>query len=159
MCAVRPSRCSRNEPLGLALWRRDAEQPALTWVRDRATVTMRLGTHAEIHEGLRVALPRDGIVLVPGSEPGVARDIKWRVVTLVNPERTDFVTGFVYAGFDAAGRMVLPVDENAVDIGGVPVESVRPSIAFRSETRRVLLYGLIGVVFALGLVGRYWKAA
>ncbi|MCY3814622.1 MAG: hypothetical protein OXH15_22820 [Gammaproteobacteria bacterium] len=148
-----------HEPLGLALWRRDSDQPRLNWARDRATVTMRLGTHAEIHEGLRVALPRDGIVLVPGSEPGAGRDIKWRVVTLVNPERTDFVTGFVYAGFDTAGRMVLPVDENAVDIGGVRVESVRPSIAFRSETRQVLLYGLIALVFALGLVGRYWKAA
>lgn len=148
-----------HEPIGLALWRRDAEQPALTWARERATVTLRLGTHAEIHEGLRVALPRDGIVLVPGTEPGAARDVKWRVVTLVNPERTDFVTGFVFAGFDNAGRMLLPVDQNAIDIGGVRVESVRPSIAFRSETRQVLLYGLIAVVFALGLVGRYWKTA
>ena len=148
-----------HEPLGLVLWRRDADQPALPWAHDRATVTMRLGTHAEIHEGLRVGLPRDGIVLVPGSEPGAPRDIKWRVVTLVNPERTDFVTGFVYAGFDVAGRIVLPVDENAVDIGGVRVESVLPSIAFRSETRQVLLYGLIALVFAFGIVGRYWKAA
>ena len=55
--------------------------------------------------------------------------------------------------------MVLPVDENAVDIGGIRVESVLPSIAFRSETRQVLLYGLIALVFALGIVGRYRKAA
>lgn len=148
-----------HEPLGLVLWRRDANQPALPKATDRAAVTMRLGTHAEIHEGLRVGLSRDGVVLVPGSEPGAPRDIKWRVVTLVNPERTDFVTGFVYAGFDAAGRMVLPVDQNAVDIGGVRVESALPSIAFRAETRQVLLYGLIALVFALGMVARYWKAA
>ena len=148
-----------HEPLGVVLWRRDADQPALPFAHDRAAVAMRLGTHAEIHEGLRVALPRDGIVLVPGSEPGAPREIKWRVVTLVNPERTDFVTGFVYAGFDAAGRMVLPVDENAVDIGGVRVESMLPSIAFRAETRQVLLYGLIALVFALGMIARYWKAA
>ena len=148
-----------HEPLGVVLWRRDADQPALPFAHDRATVAMRLGTHAEIHEGLRVALPRDGIVLVPGTEPGAPRDIRWRVVTLVNPERTDFVTGFVYAGFDAAGRMVLPVDENAVDIGGVRVESMLPSIALRAETRQVLLYGLIALVFAFGMVARYWKAA
>ena len=144
-----------HEPLDVVLLRRDADQPALAWPRQRTSVTMRLGTHAEIHEGLRVALPRDGLVLAPRTDEGA----RWRVVTLVNPERTDFVTGFAYAGFDAAGRLLLPVDHNAVEIGGLRIESVRPGFAFRSETWQVLLYGLIAVLFAVGLVGRYWKPA
>ena len=144
-----------HEPLRVLLLLRDLAQPVLNWTREQAGVTIRLGTHAEIHEGLRVALERDGIVLVPtGTEP----DTRWRVVTLVNPERTDFVTGFVVAGFDDAGRLTLPADENAIDIGGLRVESHRPSVAFRSESRQVLLFGLIAALFAVGMVARYWKA-
>ena len=144
-----------HEPLRVLLLLRDLAQPVLNWPREQAGVTMRLGAHAEIHEGLRVALERDGIVLAPtGTDP----DPRWRVVTLVNPERTDFVTGFVYAGFDDAGRLALPVDENAIDIGGLRVESRRPSVALRSESRQVLLFGLIAALFAVGMVARYWKA-
>lgn len=145
-----------HEPLDVMLLFRDLAQPALNWMRERATVTMRLGTHAEIHEGLRVGLARDGIVLIPTS---AERDVRWRVVTLVNPERTDFVTGFVYAGFDNAGRLTLPVDQNAIDIGGLRIESRLPSVALRSETRQVLLYGLIAALFAVGIVVWYRKTA
>ena len=145
-----------HEPLDVMLLFRDLAQPALNWMRERATVTMRLGTHAEIHEGLRVGLARDGIVLIPTS---AERDVRWRVVTLVNPERTDFVTGFVYAGFDNAGRLTLPVDQNAIDIGGLRIESRLPSVAFRSETRQVLLYGLIAALFAVAIVVWYRKTA
>ena len=146
-----------HEPLDVTVWERDAEQPPLAWNRQRAPVTLRLGTHAEIHEGLRVALPGDGLVLMPDASAGADPTVKWRVATLVNPERTDFVTGFVYAGLDRTGRLLLPVDENAVDIGGLRIESRLPSVAFRSETRRLLLYGLIATLFALGLVARYWR--
>ena len=145
-----------HEPLDVMLLLRDMAQPALDWMRERAAVTMRLGTHAEIHEGLRVGLARDGIVLIPITGD---RDVRWRVVTLVNPERTDFVTGFVYAGFDNAGRLTLPVDQNAIDIGGLRIESRLPSVALRSESRQVLLYGLIAVLFAVGIVVWYRKTA
>ena len=147
-----------DEPLDFAVLRRDADQPERAWPDERANVTMRFGTHAEIHEGLRVAMPRNGLLLAPRSD-GHSESARWRVLTLVNPERSDFVTGFAYAGLDATGRLILTVDENAVEIGGLRIETVRPTIAFRSETRQVLLYGLIALLFALGLVGRYWKTA
>ncbi len=145
-----------NEPLHRALWLHDSAQspPAAM-----ATVTLRLGAHAEIHEGLRMPLAQDGILLMPLSETAADPRPHWRVVTLVNPQRNDFVTGFLYAAVDDVGRLLLSVDENAVDANGVRVESYFPVIAFRDEFRQLLFYGLIAALFTAGIVGRYWRRA
>lgn len=147
-----------NEPIGRALWLRDGNQPAQASPLD-ATVSLRLGLHAEVHQGVRVALGRDSLLLTPYAEAEPDPAPRWRVVTLANAQRNDFVTGFVYAAVDDAGRLLLPVDENAVEIGGLRAESRFPEVAWRGETRRLWLYGLVALVFAAGLIARYWRLA
>ncbi len=144
-----------NEPLSHVRWLRDPVQPALGDMPEIATVTLQLGAHAEVHEGLRMPLARDALVLMPKTAP--EPQPRWRVVTLVNAQRNDFVTGFLYAAVDDAGRLLLPVDENAVTVGGLRIESHFPALAFRGETRQLLFYGLIAALFAVGIVVRYWK--
>ena len=146
-----------NEPLRRALWLADAAQPASALPAASALVALRLGAHAEVFRGLRVPLARDSVLLAP-AEVADPRP-RWRVVTLVNAARSDFLTGFVYAAQDAVGRLVLPVDENAVDVDGLRVESRLPSVAFRGEWRQMLFYGVVAVLFAAGLVRRYWSAS
>lgn len=145
-----------NEPVARTLWLRDANQPEQASPVE-AEVTLRLGLHAEVHEGVRVPLGRGSLVLTPYGEAEPAPDPRWRIVTLVNAGRDDFVTGFLYAAVDEGGRLVLPVDENAVEIAGLRVESRFPPVALRGETRRLWLYGLIALVFVAGLVARYWR--
>ena len=147
-----------NEPIGRSLWLGDAHQPARTETVHEE-VTLRLGLHAEVHAGVRLRLGRDALLLTPYAQAAPDPAPRWRVVTLVNAARDDFVTGFVYAAVDAAGRLVLPMDENAVEVGGLRVQSRFPAVALRGETRRLWLYGLVAFVFALGLVARYWRAA
>lgn len=147
-----------NEPIGRALWLRDAHQPAQPSPVD-AAVTLRFGLHAEIYQGVRVALGRDSLLLTPYAEAEPDPVPRWRVVTLANAARDDFVTGFLYAAVDDAGRLLLPVDENAVEIGGLRVQSRFPAVALRGETRRLWLYALVALVFVVGLVVRYWRLA
>ena len=147
-----------NEPIGRALWLRDANQPEQRSPVD-AAVTLRLGLHAAVHQGVRVPLGRDSLLLTPHAEAQPDPDPRWRVVTLANGARDDFVTGFLYAAVDDVGRLVLPVDENAVEIGGLRVESRFPAVALRGETRRLWLYALVALVFVVGLVARYWRLA
>ena len=147
-----------NRPLYLAIWMRGPEQPGRSG-EEETTVTMRLGLHPAIYEGLRVPLGQDGVILMPLPEGGADPDPRWRVVTLVNARVDDFVTGFVYAGLDAAGRLRLPVDENAVEIGGLSVESRFPIVKFRGEFLQMLLYGLIAALFGAGIVVRVWRRA
>ena len=147
-----------NEPIGRVLWRRDAHQTPREELLG-AAVTLRLGLHAAVHEGVRVALGRDSVLLTPYAEADPDPTPRWRVVTLVSAARDDFVTGFLYAAVDEDGRLVLPVDENAIAVGGLRLESHRPPVAFRGESRQLWLYGLVAAVFGLGLVARYWRPA
>ncbi len=146
-----------NRPLYIAHWLRGPDQGEESGEVE-TDVTLRLGLHAAIYRGLRVPLGRDGYLLMP---PMAAPDLepRWRVVTLVSARVDDFVTGFVYAGVDEVGRLRLPVDENAVEIGGVAVESVYPPVALRGERRQILFYGLIAALFAAGVVVRVWRRA
>jgi len=146
-----------NRPLYIAHWLRGPDQGEVSGEVE-TDVTLRLGLHAAIYRGLRVPLVRDGYLLMP---PVAAphRAPRWRVVTLVSARVDDFVTGFVYAGVDEAGRLRLPVDENAVEIGGVPVESAYPPVALRGERRQLLFYGLIAALFTAGVVVRVWRRA
>lgn len=147
-----------NEPLAQAMWLGDADQ-TLRQERVSAQVTLRLGLHAAVHEGVRVTLGRDSLLLTPYAEALPETPPRWRVVTLVNAARDDFVTGFLKAGVDDHGRLLLPVDDNAVAAGGLRLESRYPPVALRGETRRLWLYGLVAALFGLGIVARYWRPA
>ncbi len=145
-----------NRPLFLAVWVRGPEQPPRTG-EERTSVTLRLGLHPAIFEGLRVPLGQDGVILMP--LPATVPDPKprWRVVTLVNAPIDDFVTGFVYAGLDDSGRLLLPVDDNAVKIGGINAEARYPVVKYRGEFLQTLVYGLVGALFAAGIVVVVWR--
>ena len=124
-------------------WRRSATDAEAAFPRadapEYATVSLRLGLHAEIHEGLRGELARNVVVLMPPPETDPEIEPRWRAVTLVNPERNDFLTGYLFAGVDEVGGLVLPADENALAIDGLRLESQVPSVAFRQEFRQLLL--------------------
>ena len=146
-----------NRPLYLAIRLRGPQQPVRTG-EEEAKVTLRLGLHPAIYEGLRVPLGRDGMVLMPSGTVGDPSP-RWRVVTLVDARVDDFVTGFVFAGVDESGRLQLSVDDNAVEIGGLSAESRFPTVSLGGEFRQMLLYGLIAALFAAGIVARVWRRA
>ncbi|MCY3841532.1 MAG: hypothetical protein OXH09_23300, partial [Gammaproteobacteria bacterium] len=149
---------SVNRPLYLAVWLRGPQQPPRTG-EEQTSVTVRIGLHPAIYEGLRVPLGQDGVILMPIPDAVPDREARWRVVTVVNARIDDFVTGFVYAGLDDSGRLVLPVDENAVEIGAVSAESRYPVVKFRGEFLQTLFYGVVAALFAIGIVVVVWRRA
>ena len=147
-----------NRPLYLAVWLRGPGQPPRTG-EEQTSLTLQLGLHPAIYQGLRVPLGQDGVILMPIPDTLPDPVPRWRVVTAVNARIDDFVTGFVYAGLDDSGRLLLPVDENAVEIGGVSAESRYPVVRFRGEFLQTLFYGLVAALFAVGIVVVVWRRA
>ena len=96
-------------------------------------MTLQLGAHAAIHEGLRVSLGRDDLILIPPAAL-IERQPRWRVVTLVNAQRDDFVTGFLFAATDESGRLILPTEENAVNVQGLRVATRFPPSRFATSS-------------------------
>lgn len=151
-----------SEPVQRAAWLRDGDQPAPRLpaaesdAAPTAQVTLQLGLHAAIHEGLRLPLQRHSLLLLPELDDSSPAP-RWRIVTMVNAERSDFVLGFVYAGLDAQGRLLLPVDENAIEVDGVRLESHFVNVTLRDDFRQLLLFGALAAVFAGGVVFRTWR--
>ena len=151
-----------SEPVQRAAWLRDGDQPAPRLpaaesdAAPTAQVTLQLGLHAAIHEGLRLPLQRHSLLLLPELDDSSPAP-RWRIVTMVNAERSDFVLGFVYAGLDAQGRLLLPVDENAIEVDGVRLESHFANVTLRDDFRQLLLFGALAAVFAGGVVFRTWR--
>lgn len=134
---------------------RDAMQPELEDMPYYAQLGMRLGMHPEIYEGLRVAIDLDSVIMTPPPDPQPDPDYKWRVVTLVNGKASDFITGFLYGAIDDKGRLLLPVEVNAIEIDGLRLTSYAPVFEHRSEFWRLLFFSLIALLLVLGMIGRY----
>jgi hypothetical protein len=58
---------------------------------------------------------------------------------------------------ERVGRLLLPVDENAIEVNGLRIESRFPAVALRSESWQLLFYGIVGAVFVAGVSARYWR--
>ncbi|MGI9344987.1 MAG: hypothetical protein ACR2PW_01835, partial [Gammaproteobacteria bacterium] len=76
-------------------------------------------------------------------------DFRWRVVTLIDAASTDFLTAFVYAGLDPnTQELLLAVEENAIALNGIRLQTERPVTAFRLELWWLLLYALPTLLLA-----------
>ncbi len=143
-----------NDALHSALWLLDRDQTAT--VPAAGDLTLQLGAHAAIHAGLRVAVGRDDVILMPPQALDNSRP-RWRIVTLVSAQRDDYVTGFLFAALDDSGRLILPTEENAVNVDGLRVAAHFPAVALRDEFRQLLFYGLLACVLAGAVVCRRWR--
>ena len=146
-----------NKPLKKMLWLRGPDQPPLEALPTFMLAGLEINIHPEVHQRIRVEAAQDAIIMMP--LPAVVPDesYRWRVVTMVSPEINDFVIGFVYGAISDNGSLILPVDENGVDIKGLRVASQFKKTAFLGEFRQLLLYGLIALFFVGSILYRYKK--
>jgi len=133
-------------------WLRDAAQPPLAPLPESITMSLQLGLHAEIYQGLHVSLARGTLLMTPLTDTLADPGFKWRVVTLVNPAATEFVTGFVYAALDADSHFLLPVEENAITIDGLRVTPHYPVVSHRRELWQLLFYSLLVILLVTGML-------
>lgn len=122
------------------------------------SISMRIGVHPEIYQGIRVDISQDSILMMPVPEAVPDPDYRWRVITAISPEIDDFVTGFVYAAINQEGQLLLPVDNNAIDMNGLRLTSHVQKTAFLGELWQIFFYSMIAVFFAIGIVRRYRRA-
>ncbi len=144
-----------NSRIRNIFWQRDPNQPELDSLPEPLDVSLHLNLHAEIYKGLRIQLEKGSIMMMPTAAPDAQP--RWRVLTMISPQLDDFVTGFVYAAVDDQGRLLLPADVNAVEIGGLRVEPHFPSIPHRGKIWSLLFYGLLTILIIVGVFHRRRK--
>ncbi len=148
-----------NAPIRRAEWRQNADQTPPEDLASATEVTIRLSLHAEVYQGLRAPLELGSIVLMPLPERVPDPVPRWRVVTLVSPALDDFITGFIHAGVDDDGKLLISMDENAVEVDGLRVESYFPPLPWRHQFWRLVFYSVIAVLAVVLIFNWYRRRA
>ena len=145
-----------NQPIVEATLIGDSEQEQLTNMPEYPEIAAHLGLYPSIFRGVRVPVNESSIVLMPPAQddPG---QFRWRVVTVVNSERNDFVTAFVYSTLGADGKLLIAVEENAVSLAGYRLTTKRPTVPYRDQRWLLLLYALPALLLALGIFRRPFR--
>ncbi len=120
--------------------------------------TLHFGLYPTIYQGLRAPIKKDALVLMPPDQQA-PDEFRWRVVTMVSPAADDFMTAFVYAALADDGRLLLASEENALNISDFRVTTNYPALPFRNERWLLLMYGILVLLIALGVLRRSKKTA
>lgn len=145
-----------NDPIQQVQWLRDANQPTLAeGLPEFMHMHVRLSLYPDIYLGLDLPITLDTIVMMPPDEQISGDTYRWRIVTLVNPEVNDIVTGFIYAAITEEGALLMPVDKNAVAFDYFRLTASFKQRLFLGESWQIIFYTLFVAIFALAAVHRY----
>lgn len=115
-------------------------------------VTTRLSLFPEIYKGIQTDFNKNGFVLMH-PEQAQADEYRWRVVTYVEPDLSQFITSFVYAKLDG-DHLMLSNEENDVKVNHVVLTTDYPILPLRKERWMLILYGLSALFVVLSLLSR-----
>lgn len=143
-----------NQLLGSALLLNNPQQTPLPDLPGDAVVRMHVGLYPAIYKGLKIALDKESIVLLPRkqAEPDKYR---WRIATIVSPQRDDYLLAFVYAAINRDGSLRFAADQNNVTVDHTQVMTHYPSVPYRKENEALLFYGFAAVLLLLGVLRRF----
>ena len=165
-----------NTPIQQAEWLRDANQPSLPEnLPDFMQMQIQVSLYPDLYRGIDLPVAQDMIIMMPPPEAVPDPEFRWRIVTLVNAEVNDIVTGFVYAAlaetdtFEADASeasasvpgltLILPVDENAIALDYLRLTASFQHPITLSETWQIIFYTLLVVIFFLAALHRYRRPA
>lgn len=143
-----------NKRIDTLQWLRDKSQPQFKEPPKQISMSLRLNQHAEIYTGIRIPLTTGVTILSPLAELQ-NMEFKWRIVTIVDAAAQDYVSGFLYAAVDANEQLLLPVDENAISVGGLRVESFFEVEPHKREFLQIIFFSIIILVFSIGIFIRH----
>ncbi len=147
---------ARNQPLARATLDGDEHQEKLDFLPGEAEVTSRLGLYPAIYKGLQAPLAKDAIVLMPTvqSDPQTWR---WRVATVVNPARDDYLIAFLWSAMADDGSLLLATETNGIRINRASWMTYRPPVRQRKERETFMAYAVAALLLLLGLLHRFGR--
>jgi len=99
-------------------------------------------------KGEKVRIDQNNFVVVP---PSLKRSsgYDWRLIAVINNRLSDIVIGYVYASFDNAGNLLLPLPENNVWVNGKNIASLYEASFFKSEILLLLVFVLLSAFMVI----------
>ena len=147
-----------NKPLKTASFLSTPDQPALNFLPGEAEIQMRFGLFPAIYKGLSTLLDQSHILLIPTDT--VAPDInRWRVASLSNPKRGDYLLAFIYGHFTDDGEFIITSDENGAQINHLYTYTSYPPVPFRKEKESFLIVGIVALILLFGVMRRFKQVA
>ena len=147
---------ARNQPLARAVLDGDEHQEKLDFLPGEAEVTSRLGLYPAIYKGLQAPLAKDGLILMPPAQRD-PQAWRWRVVTVVNPARDDYLIAFLWSAIADDGGLLLPTEINGIRVNRASWMTYRPPVRQRKERETFIAYAVAALLLMLGLLHRFGR--
>ena len=141
-----------NQRLQELQLRQAAWQQKPDGVPGKVHIGARLSLFPEIYKGVRIDIKKGGFVLLHPQQEH-PDEYRWRVVTYVQNDLSDFITAFVYAAVED-GQLVLANEENGIYINQYVWINDHPIQAMRNELWLLIFYGLATLVITFSLLLR-----
>ena len=143
-----------NQLLENALLLNNPQQMPFPELPGDAVVRMHVGLYPAIYKGLKINLDKDGIILLPRKQADPDQ-YRWRIATIVSPQRDDYLLAFVYAAINRDGSLRFAADQNSVTVAQTQVMTHYPSVPYRKENEALLFYGFAALLLLFGVLRRF----
>ncbi len=146
-----------NQLLHQAVILHSSSQNVSALLPKEVELRVRVGLYPEIYSGLELPIKENTLLLMPTRQK-TPRELRWRVLTVVNPQRNDFVTAFVYAAIAPSGQLLLPTEENFVYSPDAELDTKHQISSLRNEQWTTFAYGGASLLLLLGSVFGFWRS-
>ncbi len=146
-----------NQLLHKAVILQSSSQNVSAFLPKEVGLRVRVGLYPEIYSGLELPIKENTLLLMPTQQKN-PRELRWRVLTVVNPQRNDFVTAFVYAAIAPSGQLLLATEENFIYSSDAELATKYPISSLRNEQWTTFAYGGASLLLLLGSVFGFWRS-
>lgn len=143
-----------NDLLEGALFVGNTHQQTLNDIPGKAFVKMHVGLYPAIYKGLKIPLDKGSIILFAPNQVEPQK-FRWRVATIISPQRDDYLLAFIYAAITEDGALSLATDENNITINQVDVATSYPNVLYRKENEALMIYGLVTLLLVVGILRKF----
>ncbi len=146
-----------NQRLHEAVILKNFFQPAAAFFPKEVALRIRVGLYPEIYSGLEISVKENALLLMPARQKNPS-ELRWRVITMVNPQKNDFITAFVYAAVAPDGRLLLASEENFIYSSKAELRTKYPTTVLRNEQWTTIAYGGASLFLLLGSIFGLWRS-
>ena len=147
-----------NLPIPKSVFMYADDQKQYSFLPGKADIHLNLGLYPTIYKGISTPLNQSHIILALADKK-TPQQKRWRIVSITNSKKGDFLLGFVYGYISEDNQLVISSNENAIKLDNFLTFTAFSPITLRKEKELFLILGAVTLLLLLGILHRFRRLA